>query len=199
MASVNITTNISPNFKDEPENKNYLKPNSFRFVFNRLPNVEYFCQSTNLPKITLGAAMQPSPFVDIPHAGDKLEYSELNITFMIDENMTNYIELYNWMVGLGFPKSRDQFARLVDDPSSRFLKSDKLLERGEYSDGSLFVLNSNNEPIVEVKFYDIFPQSIESIDFDLRIPTVDYMTGIATLRYTLYEILPINSTYNPYI
>jgi hypothetical protein len=197
VATVNITTNISPGFQDEPSNKNYLKPNSFRFIFNRLPNVEYFCQSTNLPKITLGAAMQPTPFVDIPHAGDKMEFAELNITFMVDENMINYIELYKWMIGLGFPKSHSQFAALVNDPTSRFSGSEKMLESSAYSDASLFILNSNNEPIVEVKFYNVFPVSLESLDFDLRIPTVDYFTGIATLRYTLYEILPINSTYDP--
>lgn len=197
--SVNVTTNISPNFPDEPTNKNYLKPNSFRFIFNRLPNVEYFCQSTNLPKITLGAAMQPTPFVDVPHTGDKMEFDVLNITFMVDENMTNYLELYNWMVGLGFPKSHSQFAALARDPSTRFSGAEKMLETNLYSDASLFILNSNNQPIVEVKFYDAFPVSLEGLDFDLRIPTVDYFTGIATLRYKLYEILPINNTYDPNI
>lgn len=197
--SVNITTNISPNFPNEPENKNYLKPNSFRFMFSRLPNVEYFCQSTNLPKITLGTAHQPTPFVDVPHVGDKMEYDVLNITFMVDENMTNYLELYNWMVGLGFPKSHNQFANLINDPSKKFSGSEKMLESAAYSDASLFILNSSNNPIVEVKFYDAFPVSLEGLDFDLRIPTVAYFTGIATLRYKFYEILPISNNYDPNI
>ena len=66
---LNITTNVIADFPSEPQNKNYLKPNAFRFIFSRLPNVEYFCQSTNLPKITLGSAFQPTPFVDIPASG----------------------------------------------------------------------------------------------------------------------------------
>lgn len=197
MTTVNITTNISPNFPTEPENKNFLKPNSFRFIFNRLPNVEYFCQSTNLPKMTLGSANQPTPFVNIPHTGDKIDYDVLNITFMVDENMKNYLELYNWMIGLGFPKSHNQFAALTKDPSTRFMGSDIMLESSLYSDASLFILNSNNQPIIEVKFYDAFPVSLEGLDFDLRIPTVDYFTGIATLKYKLYEIKPIDSTYDP--
>jgi len=197
MPQLNITTNVAADFLNEPDNKNYLKPNSFRLIFSRLPNIEYFCQSANLPKITLGAAMQPTPFVDIPHTGDKMEYDPLIITFMVDENMRNYIELHNWMVGLGFPKSHDQYAALLKDPTSRFLKSDTLLTTGLYSDASLFILNNNNMPIVEIRFYDAFPVSLEGLDFDLRVPTVDYFTGIATLRYKLYDILPINNTYDP--
>lgn len=194
--SINITTNVAADFPNEPSNKNYLKPNSFRFIFNRLPTVQYFCQSTNLPKITLGAAKQPTPLVDIPHTGDKMEYDVLNIVFMIDEDMQNYLELHKWMIGLGFPKSRSQFANLLNDPSTRFSGADKLLETNLYSDASLFILNSNNQPIIEVRYYDAFPVSLEGLDFDLRIPTVDYFVGIATLRYKYYDILPINNTYN---
>lgn len=194
---VNITTNISPNFPSEPVNKNYLKPNGFRLIFSRLPNVEYFCQSANLPKITLGSAIQPTPFTDIHHTGDKTLFDPLDITYMIDENMGNYLEIYNWMIGLGFPKSHDQFAKLVNDPATRFMKSDRLLETGLYSDASLFILDSSNNPVVEVRFYDCFPVSLESLSFDLRVPTVEYFTGIATFQYKLYEILPINSTYDP--
>lgn len=196
--AVEITTNVSPNFPNEPKNKNYLKPNAFRLIFHRLPNVEYFCQSTNLPKVTLGAAMQPTPFVDVPHAGDKMEFDVLNVTFMVDEDMTNYTELHRWMVGLGFPKSRSQFASLVRDPTVNFFGADKLIETGEYSDASLFILNNNNLPVVEIRFYDAFPVSLEGLDFDLRIPTVDYFTGIASLRYKLYDILPVNGTYNQF-
>lgn len=194
--SVNITTNIDSGVSAEPTNKNYLKPNSFRFIFNRLPNVEYFCQSTNIPKMTLGSAIQPTPFVDIYHTGDKMEYDPLNIVFMVDENMINYLELYNWIVGLGFPKSHDQFAALAQNPTTKFMSSDKMMESSLYSDASLFILNSNNNPIVEIKFYDVFPVSLESLDFDLRIPTVDYFTGIASFRYKFYEILPISNTYD---
>lgn len=197
MPTVNITTNVSPDYKSEPENKNFLKPNAFRLIFNRLPGVEYFCQSTNLPKITLGSAPQPTPFVDVPHSGDKLEYDFLNIVFMVDENMTNYLEMHNWLTKLGFPKSHDQFAELVNDPSHKFLGSDIMLESGVYSDASLFILNNNNQPVVEIRFYDACPTSLEGLDFDLRIPTVDYFTGIATLRYKFYDILPINAPYNP--
>lgn len=199
--SLNITTNISANFPTEPVNKNYLKPNSFKFVIHRLPNVEYFCQSANIPKLTLGSAMQPTPFVDIHHVGDKMEFDPLVITFIVDETMNNYMELYNWIIGLGFPKSHSQFASLVKNPSTTFLGSDKMLESSVYSDASLFVLDSNNNPVIEVIFRDIFCSSLESIDFDLRIPTIDYFTGIATFNYKYYEIhrLSDNYIYNPNI
>ena len=193
---INITTNVPADTPYEPVNKNYLKPNGFRVVFGRLQNVEYFCQSINLPKMTLGAAMQPTPFVNIPHTGDKMEYDPFTIMFKVDEDMANYLEIYNWMVGLGFPKSHDQYAQLLKDPASRFSQSEKMLETNLYSDCSLFILNNNNEPFIEVRFYDAFPVSMEGLDFDLRVPTIDYFTGIATFNYKFYEIKPLNSSYD---
>lgn len=193
-----VTTDITLDYTTDPvTNKNFLKPNSFKFVFTRLPTVEYYCQSASIPKMTLGAAMQPTPFVNVKHAGDKMEYEQLDITFMVDENMTNFLELYNWMVGLGFPKSHDQFANLAVQ-NSRFATT-KMLEVSQYSDASMFILDSNNKPVVEVRFKNCFPQSIEALPFDIRIPTVDYFTGIATIAYEMYEIVPVNSSYDSLI
>lgn len=192
MATIDITASSC---SKETANKNFLKPNSFKMVFSRLPNVEFFCQSANIPKLTLGVSTQPTPFVDIPHVGDKLVFDPLNIVFIIDEDMENFRELYSWLVGLGFPKSHAQFTALTKSKSTNV--SDSSLEESNiYSDASLFILNNNNMPTLEVKFYECFPVSVESLDFDLRIPTVDYFTGIASFKYKLYEIVPLGTPYS---
>ena len=41
---------------------------------------------------------------DIPVPGDKLCFGDLEITFLVDENLENYREIHGWMYGIGFPK-----------------------------------------------------------------------------------------------
>ena len=92
---------------------NYLRPNSFKFLIAKMPNVTYTCQSANLPALNLGAAMQQTPFVDIPHPGDKVFFGEFIIQFLINEDMSNYKELYDWIASIGVPSGGDQYGSLT--------------------------------------------------------------------------------------
>ena len=78
-----------------------------------MPNVTYTCQSANLPALNLGAAMQQTPFVDIPHPGDKVFFGEFIIQFLINEDMSNYKELYDWIASIGVPSGGDQYGSLT--------------------------------------------------------------------------------------
>ena len=130
----------------------YLKPNSFKFLINRAPNVTYTCQSANIPVLQLGAPMQNTPFVDIPQFGDKVQYGEFTIRFLINEDM-----------------------------------SKRTYERG-FSDGALLILNSDNIPNVKLSFQDMFPISIEALDFDITTSGMEYFVGVAAFRYKLFTI-----------
>ena len=79
-------------------NLNFLSPIGFRFQLQRAPNVEYFCQSVTLPTLSINEVPQISPFVNIPRPGDKVTYGEFAIRFRIDEDMTNYLEIHDWIV-----------------------------------------------------------------------------------------------------
>ena len=182
----------------EPANKNWLKPNSFRFTVLNLPAVEYFCQKANIPRIGFGAAKQTTPFVDISHIGEKIEFSELNIEFLIDEDMANYMEVLNWMYGIGFPKSHQQYTRYIQrQEHNPFAASATPRAEAAYSDAIMYIMNNNNMPILEVRYYDIFPTNLESVDFDLRVPTAHSMTAMATFDYKFMDIVPIGKEYNP--
>ena len=103
---VNVTeASFSAN---NPGELDYMRPNAFKFMIHNLPNVSYFCQAANIPEINLPPADQATPLVDIPHPGDKLQFGSLMIRFLIQENMLNYKELYDWLIGLGFPEDRKQ-------------------------------------------------------------------------------------------
>ena len=92
-----------------PDNKNFLGQTGFRLVLDRIPTVSYFSQSASIPPVSIGTSNQTNPFTDIPLAGEKITYSPFNLTFRVDEDMINYLEIYNWLVGLGSPENFDQY------------------------------------------------------------------------------------------
>lgn len=170
---------------------NYLRPNGFRFVIQDLPHVAYTCQSANLPSVQLGFAVQPTPFVDRPVIGDKLNYAEFNIRFLISEDMSNYLELFEWLVALGFPNNYNQYTSFVGERLNRFpffRRADGTTEALAYSDGVLTILDSNNNPKTNIRFRELFPIAVEALDFDITSSSVDYFVGTASFRYTTFEI-----------
>tara|TARA_B100000035_G_scaffold143377_1_gene122050 strand:+ start:472 stop:807 length:336 start_codon:yes stop_codon:yes gene_type:complete len=86
-----MTTSTSP-LNRQPTKLDYTSPTQFRFVINQLPKVEYFTVAANVPGITLGSATYATPLKDIPYPGEKLTYEDLTLTFIVDENLENYIE-----------------------------------------------------------------------------------------------------------
>ena len=191
MYTANINLIEGSYVSSQPTTYDYLRPNAFRFTIKELPHVSYTCQSANLPSLTLGFAQQPTPFVDINTVGDKMQFGDFAIRFIINEDMSNYIELYNWMVALGFPKSYNQYNSYTGQKMNRFpyVKN----ERGNsdiaaYSDAALTILDSNNVAKTNILFKDLFPVSLEALDFDIASSTVEYFVGVASFRYKLFEI-----------
>lgn len=163
----------------------YLKPNSFKFLIARAPNVTYTCQSANLPQIALGAALQNTPFVDIPHPGDKVAFGEFNIRFLVNEDMSNYMELYNWIREIGVPGGGSDWDNAMANRLTAFtgVNYNKV-----FSDASLLMLDSNNNVNVKLNFQDLFPISVEALDFDITTSGMEYFVGTASFRYKLFTI-----------
>jgi hypothetical protein len=174
-----------------PSTYDYLRPNAFRFGIKDLPNTSFTCQSANLPSLQFGYAVQATPFVDIPTIGDKINFGDFTIRFLISEDMSNYLELYRWLIALGFPKNYGQFRNFASTKPSRFpfvTKSDGTSEVLAYSDGTLTILDSTNNALGNIIFKDLFPISLEALDFDVASSTVEYFTAIASFRYTIFEV-----------
>ena len=66
------------------ENRNFLAPTGFKFQLNRTPKVTYFGNAVNIPAIDLGVAEQPTYLRDIPLPGDKLQFADLSLRFLVD-------------------------------------------------------------------------------------------------------------------
>jgi|TARA_Y100000296_G_scaffold67720_1_gene80517 hypothetical protein len=191
-----MATSQSP-ISRQPDQLDYASPTQFRFGIHQLPKVEFFTVNANLPGINISPASMPTPYKDIPIIGEKTEYDNLTITFIVDEYLENYISLHNWMTGIGFPQDRSQFSTFRDttsntpaaggtNPVDRIGKT--VPDKAMYSDAFLMILSNKNNPVVEVNFSNIFPISLSALDFSQAATDVEYMTASADFSYQLYEI-----------
>ena len=181
----------------QPDQLDYASPTQFRFGIHQLPKVEFFTVGANLPGITLQTAPYPTPFKDIPLMGEKLDYANLSISFIVDEYLENYISLHNWMVGIGFPEKREQF-QIFRDVTSNTPASGKtppvdlagkaIPDKSLFSDAFLQILSNKNNPVVEVNFENAFPISLSALDYTQNATNVDYMVATADFAYQIYEI-----------
>ena len=190
----------------QPAKLDYASPISFRFKCTKLPEVEFTCQTANIPGISLGGATQPTPLVDVPIPGDKINYDSLDITFLVDENLNNYKEIHDWLIGLGFPQNYTQFQNLAAGGADRFPGSTRstaptgkavkqpLKEGGIYSDATLTVLNSKNIAKTEIRFQNLYPTSLGSLSYDVKLSDIDYLQASVSFNYMNYDIVQISTT-----
>ncbi len=174
-------------FRNQVKNKNFLSPTGFKFVLNRAPKVVFFSNSASIPGLNLGVAIQPGYLKDIPQPGDKLEFGDLTLRFLVDEDLENYLEIQHWLRGLGFP---DSLKEIYD-----WQKSNPNAKSGPLNmtcDGTLNVLSSSNVPNFKVKFLDMFPVSLSELDFDATDSDIDYLTANVTFKYTIYNITDLD-------
>jgi len=170
-------------------NQNFLSPIEFKLVLNRLPNVEFFVRSATVPGISSGHTDIATPFKTFHNPGDRLQYDEFTVSIICDENMEAFREVSNWLVALTFPEDFTQYASL--NPKTVGSGGATLNNRGEgvKSDGSLVILNSNKNANVTVKFKDMFPISVGSIQLDTSGSDVTPPTFDITFKYGKYDIV----------
>tara|TARA_B110000285_G_scaffold125931_1_gene142009 strand:+ start:31 stop:657 length:627 start_codon:yes stop_codon:yes gene_type:complete len=201
-----MTTNNS--LSRQPTAQDYASPTQFKFSILKLPKVEYFCTSVNVPGITLGGNItQQTPFKDIPLPGDKLTYEPLRMSFIVDENLENFQEIHGWLIGLGFPRDYSEFQNLVSSGNDRFpaknqsvsteigkVKYGAINVGGTYSDATLTILTSKNNPQLEVRFKNLFPTSLTGLDYNQQATDVEYLTATVEFNYEIYDFANVGSS-----
>jgi len=164
------------------QNRNFLSGVAFKFNLGKFPKVDFFSNSARIPELNLELTRQPSYLKNIDVPGERLTYGDLTLRFLVDENMENYISVYNWLKGLGFPESTEEYANLIKDKEG--IRDPKQA----FCDGTLRILNSNYREVAKVKFTDLFPTSLTSLDFDATNTDIQYFTAEATFKYTIYNL-----------
>ena len=162
----------------QPNNLDFASPTQFRFNLLKVPNVEFFVTSVNIPGINFtGDATMNTRFKSIAFMGDTIDFADLELTFLVNQDLSNYREIFDWMTGLGFPDSYEQR---------------KAVNKNQpYSDASLIIMTAQYQPHIEVKFIDLYPTNLASLEFDISGSDIEYLTGDVTFTYRSYEISTI--------
>lgn len=166
-------------------NRNYLSPVGFKFTLAKEPKVSFFCTNAKIPEIVLQTEIEHNYLKDIDIPGNKITYGDLSIKFLVDEDMSNYMAIHDWITGLGFPESAQDYRDLLTIENDVTQPSDP---KRAFSDGSLYILNSNYNTTAIVKFKDLFPVSLTSLEFDSKQTDIQYFTAEASFKYTIYDI-----------
>lgn len=168
-----------------PPNPNYLHPNKFTLNFSRLPNTQFFCQAVNLPGVSLGEVPRNNPFVDLYSPGEKILYDLLNVTFIVDEDLQTWIEIHDWIRAMTFPLEFSEYRNLsnLSDYSNPV--------NPQFSDASLTILSSANNPNYRIQMIDCFPTSLSSIVFTSSDSPESVISADVTFRFAFYNIVKL--------
>jgi hypothetical protein len=167
-------------YANQPTDLNFLITNRFRLVLRRAPSCVYFLQQCNLPGFSMDNATQATSFIQLPVPGDRIHYNDFTISFPVDEEMRNYREIADWIIGLGFPKEFGQYEDLHDSMD------------GIWSDIGLIILDADQNPLHVVKFVNAFPVSLTDISFDSKGEDTVIPMVTATFKYSYWQFDEVN-------
>lgn len=163
------------NYSTEPtstlvENINFANPSSFRLVIDNLkyPNAQYTVQLASIPDMSVDGPAFNTPKRNILASADKVVYAPLQLTFIVDENFTNYKEIHDWMFGMVGQNDLDQ---------------------RKTRDLTLIIYNSSNNVVQEIQFSDAHPTSLSSLPFEVTTESVNYLQAVAEFNYSYYKFL----------
>lgn len=159
--------------------QNYFSPLEFRVTIKRLPNIEFFTQRTSIPGINGTPVAMGSPLNRFYQTPDKLEYSNLDLSFIVDENMNNYLEVFNWITGITFPQNYKQYENINES------------KEGTKSDISVLILSSHKNAKIKVDYISCFPIALSQIELDTTQNDVVYPQANVTFQYDYFTISQI--------
>lgn len=149
------------------DNFNMLSPTGFRVTIEspKFSNLEYFITTANLPEITLGAATATFRNSQSFAPGDKIEYSPLELTYLVDEDMKNYTEIFDWI-----------YANANETNPTKH-------------DVILTILSSHNNINKQIRFVRAIPTALQGLEFDTQAEGIEYFKSSVTLQYDYFEII----------
>ncbi len=159
----------------QPTNTNPLQTTGFAFSIKRLPNITFFGQGANVPGVTFGSIDYQTPMsITIPVPGDSIEYEDLTLKFIVDENVSDWLEIYNWMQALS------RIKELNLDPVDG--------QPATVSDATLLILTSARNVNVKVFFRDLFPVNLTGLDFDAAVTDLDPIIATVSFKFCYIDV-----------
>ena len=153
-------------------NTSLLGPTSFRMVMNRVPTVTYFCQSANIPSMSIEAIDRSNMFVDIKEIG-KPSFGDFSVSFLVDEEMKNWKAVYDWMRSIAAFEDFTEIEKQYADHKS---------------DVILMVTTAGKNPNIEFTFKGCFPTDLGAIEFDSTTTDIDPVAADLTLAFDSFDL-----------
>ena len=146
---------------DQVKNINPLTEVQFKFEIVGFPATTFFVQTVNLP----GVAFDPTPIgrpmrTDVNIMAGAVSYEPLEVTFVVDEYLKNWQEMFNWITG----------------------------DQHNYTQAILTVLSSSMNPTLEAHFEYVFPTNLTEISFDSTVSEPTNLISTVSLNYNKYTI-----------
>ena len=189
--NINIQTWVESN--PVAGNLNFLAPSQFVFTMQSLPTVAFTCQTANIPNISVGQATQYARVKDTPVPGDTLVFGDLMITFLVDEDMLNYKALYTWMRSMSGDIDTREYDTFINSQAAHPTAASKTIKpiAPAMSDATMSITDSNNQANVEIRFKDLFPTSLEALQFDITDTSMPYLTASCSFAFSFYDIVKL--------
>ena len=178
----------------------YADPTKFKFQISKLPRVEFNSIQASIPGISLTELNQPTRLQQIRIPGNDLTFEDLSVTFLVDEDLTNYRSVHDWMAGLAQVDSDEKYQALLSSGEDRMPGSKSRgvqTESGKtfpatpdgaiFSDAKLIILSARNTPIVEISFEDTYPKSLSALEYNQNATDVEYLQATITLGYKQHK------------
>lgn len=154
----------------KPSNTALLQPTKYILTFPEVSDAIYFCQKANLPGVQLGMAEQQTPNLDLYHSGTKLTYNTFDISFLVNEDVSAWTQIYKWMIDLSSVENT-------------------YTKRKENKKQAILTIMSNlNNPKMRIKFANPFPISLTDLEFDTTLSAEEHMVASASFRYDWFDI-----------
>ena len=156
---------------------NYFTPLEFKVVINRIPTTLFNIQTVQIPGVSTNSstAETQNVFGRLTNTSEKLNYQDLELTFIIDEKMKNYFEILDWIKGTVFPDNFGQYRKLKESPN------------GIISDISIVVVGSSKNANIEFTYKNCFPIGLSGILLDTTSQDLQYSTATVTFTYDTFD------------
>jgi hypothetical protein len=149
--------------------QNFLTPTSFVLQIDKTvyPEAEFTIQTMVLPDVIVDGAPLSTPSRNIAIASDKIVYGPFECSFIVDEDLVNYQEIYDWL-----------YNQVNDNDSASNVR-----------DVTLNIYSSANNLVKQIRFIDAYPTSLSALPFDITIADIEYLTAIISFNYSYFEIV----------
>jgi len=161
------------------QTSNFLQNNQFQLVIPSFETTRFLATSFQIPTISLPNAQADSPFSKMKFAGDKIDFETLSFEFIVDENLTNYIEVYQWLMSIGYVEDFKAFRDYKEKSDHQPL--------GE-QDIKVMILDSKNNPSCTFTFYNAIPVALQGADFSSGVSDIQYVRARVTFAYDYFTI-----------